>query len=555
LVQIIPFITDEEPFFLPILARGLSDLSALRFNTFDIVAQINPELEFEEMLSQLDSSQLEFAWDGEELWLSGQLQGMTGNLSMRLQLYQPNLNVVVYQDQFQVSEKQFLFEWEKHFRKMIQFLKVDVLSNDDLRITTKSLEAFLAFRKGLEILTVTKNVKVRETGLESLVTAVAYDPDFTEAVDILILFLLQNDGAYDFERAIKLLERLRGFNNKYPRIPLVIAEFHYQAGNINQAERLLIEIGAAFPTFNDGWIRLALFYHAHQQPIKALEALEKILNNDPQNSTALDLMGAIYAGMNEYVKAGAAWQRVLELEPRRVNVITNLGLLAEENEDFLLAEKYFKQSILVNDAWWGSFFHYGTFYRRRGRLEEALEMLEKAATLNPEYFAIWHSLGLVQHSLGYYQEAQESFLKLLELAPDNQVRCQTLKLLEELDDPQIKIENMLRKLVQSSGKNGKEISLGKLIKFYHEGKDHWYYWYLLGKFFQKFNLNSLAIFFWQKGFKCKPGLVLIRDLGLLYYQKKQFKKAFLFLEEVYRINPSNQEIAQAYHDTLSKIAG
>lgn len=216
LIQVIPFTTNKEPLYLPLLARGLSDLSALRFNAVDIQAQVNTELGIEHIREQVDQDIANIDWEGQELWFIGELEGQNG-LSMTFILLDPEPKKIVYRDFFCVPEDKFLVEWEKRLQKLMEYLKV---TNENLqanrRMYTKSLEAFLAFRKGLEILSQAKNDRNRDEGLEELLKAVAYDPEFIEAADILLLFLMQSDVARNFDRSVSILERLRQITDHHP---------------------------------------------------------------------------------------------------------------------------------------------------------------------------------------------------------------------------------------------------------------------------------------------------------------------------------------------------
>jgi tetratricopeptide (TPR) repeat protein len=288
LIQVIPFLAEKEPVFLPMLARGLSDLSALRFNAAGIEAQVNTDLEIKEwdQINQQNINSL--AWTGQDLWFSAKVNNIV-DFSMQFVLYDPVARILIYHDRFQVSEDQFLVAWEQHFSTLLGFLnKESTIDTTGPRLYTKSLEAFLAFRKGLETLSQAKSERFKEDGLESLLEAVAYDPDFTEAADILLLFLMQNDIVRNFERCISILERLRQIAGHHPRIPLVLAEIYFRWGNKEKTEQTLKELVDSFPLFTEGWIRLALFYHTTNQLPEALAVLEKLLAYDPNEPTALD---------------------------------------------------------------------------------------------------------------------------------------------------------------------------------------------------------------------------------------------------------------------------
>ena len=553
MIQVIPFFADKEPVFLPLLARGLSDLSALRFNAIGIETQVNTDLEIKHWDQLLELPVVDFTWAGEELWFSGRLNGENSDFVVMLILYDPTHKQIVFRQKIQVPEEKFLGEWEKSLQNFIHYLNDKADPSVDRRMYTHSMAAFLAFRKGLETLAQVKNDRMRDEGLESLLEAVAYDPEFIEAADILLLFLIQNDVTRNFDSSVSILERLREVACDHPRIPLVLAEVYYQWGNNEKAEQFLKEIVATFPDFVEGWIRLALFYHSLNRLEEALQTLDKILTIDPTDSTALDLIGAIYASQGKRERAEKIWLKALEIEPTRVNILNNLALLKEENEDSEKAESFYKQAISLSDTWWGSFFHYGTFCQRHARLEEAVVLLTKAVQLNPTHVQSFQNLGAVQIQLSRYGEAQETLLQLLQLAPDNTTRRQTLQVLNQLNAPQIKTELRLRQLerIWESGRHGSVII--RLIKSFFQAKNHWFYWYLVGHIGFHFRLKGLAFVFWRVGLNFDPGFPLLKKVGLDYWNNGYYRKALPVLRRAHKLHQTDQEIARAYLQTLVNL--
>ncbi|MGE5581558.1 MAG: tetratricopeptide repeat protein [Bacillota bacterium] len=554
MIQVVPFLADKDHLFLPLLARGLTDLSALRFNAVEIEAQVKTTLEINRWEDLLQQTVNENAWVGQDLWFTARLDSLE-NLSAVLVLYDPAGNELIYHDMFQAPEEKFLGDWETHLQSLILFLKKQPAGslNENLPMYTRSLEAFLAFRKGLELLSQAKNERMKDEGLEDLLNAMAYDPDFIEAADILILFLMQNDMARNFERSVNILERLRRIANHHPRIPLVLAEVYFRWGNNEKTEKILKELVESFPQFVEGWIRLALFYHSRERFDEAKAALESVLAFKPEEPTSLDLMGAICASRGERELAREYWLKTIAAAPDRVNVLNNLALLAEEDEDPDKAESYYRLALKVNQEWWGTYFHYGSFCWRKERLEEAIILLTKASKLNPASFQTFQNLGLVQIQLGNYIEAQEALLRLLQLAPDNVTRRQTLQLLGQLNEEQIRVELRIRQFERlwESGKHWKAI--GALIKSFNKARSHWYYWYLWGCIQEKLGAKCCSVISWRIGLHHNPGFPLLKKLGLCYWSKGKYRKALPVLRKAYQFHQSDQETACAYMQTLVNL--
>ncbi|MCL6590205.1 MAG: tetratricopeptide repeat protein [Firmicutes bacterium] len=552
MIQVIPFSAGKEPFFLPLLARGLSDLSALRFNAVEIQAQVNTKLNIANWRQYLTDVLPNFRWEGQELWFAGELNARQ-ELTMDLFLYDPQRAQVVYHDFFSGAEEKFLEEWEIHLQNLIGALVSDEQVKSDLKLYTKSLEAFLAFRKGLEILAQAKSARARLEGMESLLKAVAYDPEFFEAADVLLLFLVQNDPAWNFEYSVNMLERLRQIANHHPRIPLALAEIQFQMGNREKAEETLKDLAAKMPQFTDGQIKLALYYYASNRYEEALNVLNTVLSYLPEDPTTLDLMGAIYASKGEEDKAEKLWLLALKGEPGRINVLNNLAILKEEGGNPAQAEDYYREAIELNNAWWGSYFYYGTFCWRHNRFEEAALWLEKAAQLNPTNYQIFQNLGLALIKLGRYSEAQEALLQLLQLAPDNSIRRQTLQLLNQFNDPEIKLEIRIRRLERVWEAGNRWLVFGAMLKLFFQARNRWYYWYLSGKIARDLNLPGLMKIAWNTGLRYEPGFPILKGIGLYYYEKANYRQALPNLKKAYLFYKNDPEIARAYLHTLAQL--
>lgn len=554
MVQVIPFRYGSYPEYLPLLARGLADLTTLRFNTVQIEAHFNRDL-------QLKSWPLgkEVHLDGDEpgqtLWFSGEIRADRSEIfDVVMFLYDPDKERSVYYDSYQTSAKEFLYAWENHIRQIFKFLAVETDPfNEDRVIYTHSLDAFLEFRRGLEILSLAKKPAQREEGLERLLSAVTYDSGFLEAVDILLLFLMQNNSVQYFDEILQILERLRAVAKNHPRVPLVMAEIYFQWGNLEKAEYLLKEVLKDHPGFSDGWLRLALFYQYQEKYSEALETLQVFVGQDAKNAMAFDLMGAICAGLGKRAEAEAAWNNALDLDPSRVNVLNNLGLLAEENDDPELAEFYYRKAIQMNDQWWGSFYNFGSYCKRRGRIEESVHLLRKAGVLNPSHAATFLNLAETQLKSGHYVEAQETVIQLLQIAPNNLFRRQGLQILEYFNGRPIQAEIRIRNLARSWQGNSTLMAVWLLVKNFTWGKRLWYYWYLWAQVLEQLKLKCLAGMALRIGLRRNPGYSLVRQLGLWYWEKNWYAKALPLLRKTFQLNQSDAEAVAAYFETLLRL--
>jgi len=120
------------------------------------------------------------------------------------------------------------------------------------------------------------------------------------------------------------------------------------------------------------------------QKHEAALLFEKILESDPGNVTAHNILGMILSDAGDQNGAIQHWRQVLELNPGYLETYRNLG----------------------------------TVLRERGDLGEAVNILQKALDLNPQYTKAHVDLGLTFQKQGDVSRARKSFSRALELEPN-----------------------------------------------------------------------------------------------------------------------------------------
>jgi tetratricopeptide (TPR) repeat protein len=558
LIQVIPFSTTacEEPAFLALLARGLSDLVVLRFQSVLLEAQLNPDLKPPPADDSADiATTTTIGMDpgnaaGRELWFSGSFRP-SQQLSFSMLLYDPLERRVLQRESFSAGEEDFLLLWEEHLGEFLAQFGITV-AEEERKISTRSLPAFLSFRRGLETITQSRREsRKRSEGIEALLEAVAYDPQFTEAADLVVLFLMQDEAPQPPEGIIASLERLSELQPGEPRFQMVLGEAYRRYGNMAKTEEVFAALLKTYPTFLDGWIHLALHYYMEGDSAQATATLERIPAEFAGETVVLDLLGAIYAASGQRKKAEKLWQRALELEPDRTNILNNLGLLYEEEEKYPKAQQYLVRAIAAAPDWWASFFNYGSFCRRRGRAAEAVLWLERAAQLNPGHYPIIHQLALAQLDTEDYSPAQASLLKALGMATDNELRRELLQLLDGFDSPEVRTALRLRKLEEAWGAHpGNWRVLFDLLTLLLPARRSWSFWQLAGGVAAHYLGPAAALPLWRRGLRYEPGFSLLKKVALTECGRRLFKQALPELRRAFRLNQSDPELAAAYLEAL-----
>jgi len=188
------------------------------------------------------------------------------------------------------------------------------------------------------------------------------------------------------------------------------------------------------PTENTGAYQLYLqgrfFWNKRsEEGLKtAIRYFEQAIEKDPHYAVAWAGIADSYSLLGEfgniprkelYPKARAAVNKALEIDNRLAEVHTSLAsILMLSQWDWANSEKEFKLALELNPNYATARHWYSQWFLSMGRLEESLQMISRAAELDPVSQAILKDRGLALYYNRQYDEAIEMARKTLELDPN-----------------------------------------------------------------------------------------------------------------------------------------
>ena len=102
---------------------------------------------------------------------------------------------------------------------------------------------------------------------------------------------------------------------------------------------------------------------------------------------------------NMHGEAIAAYQRELEIEPRHSAAHINLGTLFYNRQDFVLAEKHYREALAADSRYALAYFDLGNVLDETGRVQEAIQTYKTALQLAPTYADAHYNLALAYEKL------------------------------------------------------------------------------------------------------------------------------------------------------------
>ena len=158
------------------------------------------------------------------------------------------------------------------------------------------------------------------------------------------------------------------------------------------------------------------------KPDAAIEVLEQLSREYPNLPLVHTSLGDLYRQQENYSKAVAAYDKALadteEGSPAEWFLHYARGISRERLKDWDEAEADFRAALELNPEQPQVLNYLGySLVERQEKLDEALDMIERAVAARPDSGYIVDSLGWVLYRLGRYDEAVSHMEKAVELMP------------------------------------------------------------------------------------------------------------------------------------------
>jgi len=198
------------------------------------------------------------------------------------------------------------------------------------------------------------------------------------------------------------------------------------------------EVHRLDPSDQEAALWLARLYRLHNEPDRAEQVLQKILQDDPGNEAAVeqltqllldgnkadeaiellegmtvhspsatlyDLLGDAYSQTHDYAKAENAYRKAVDLDPSELNHLRGLGqtLYSEEKYPEALSVYQKLADLMPDDS--DTYLRIAEIYRELHQLDKAEENLLKARQYNPGSLDILYNEAMIYESEGRYEDA------------------------------------------------------------------------------------------------------------------------------------------------------
>ncbi|MBF0445258.1 MAG: glycosyltransferase family protein [Magnetococcales bacterium] len=155
------------------------------------------------------------------------------------------------------------------------------------------------------------------------------------------------------------------------------------------------------------------------QDEEAINQLNTIITQFSGHPHPYFLLGISLFNLEKYSEAIDLISRAIAINPKIAEYHTYLGIALCKVGKKALAKVRFKAAIELDSRQTDAAFHLGDILIDDGNPKDAVEILQKAVKIKPDFVEMWNNLGLCHKALKQLQLAKECFQKAIELNNDH----------------------------------------------------------------------------------------------------------------------------------------
>jgi predicted O-linked N-acetylglucosamine transferase (SPINDLY family) len=192
----------------------------------------------------------------------------------------------------------------------------------------------------------------------------------------------------------------------------------FNRGNLEEAKKKLSYILNIQPRNIAALEILGALFFRQGYPQQAIKPLQKITKIKPGYPEAWHNLGIALLALKQYEQALAVYDRAIALKPEYAEAWSNRGNALAGLEQYEEALTSFDNTIAHRPNYSEAWSNRGNVLRELRQYEEALASYDKAINLTPDYADAWSNRGVTLIRLKQFEEALASYDKVISLKPN-----------------------------------------------------------------------------------------------------------------------------------------
>jgi protein O-GlcNAc transferase len=201
--------------------------------------------------------------------------------------------------------------------------------------------------------------------------------------------------------------------------PLALALQHHKAGRLEDAQRGYLRVLEKNPQNANALQLLGLLSHQLGRHDEAASLITQAIAIDPSRAHFHSNLGMALRALGRLDDAAASFERALALKPDYVEAHFNLGNLYSKRNQLSKAVESYQAALRINPSYAAAHNNLGNVHRLRQNREDAINAYRKAIESNPRYSEAYGNLGIVLTEQGEVAEGIAAFRTALKLDPAN----------------------------------------------------------------------------------------------------------------------------------------
>lgn len=238
------------------------------------------------------------------------------------------------------------------------------------------------------------------------------------------------------------LQHLQAAMKEFPRsrqLQMLHADLIAERGRVDEGIRALEKLNASGEPDLEVVSTMIGIYERAKKYEKAQTILDAAFGKFPGDQQLYFLQGALYEKQKKYDNAEAAFRKALEIEKDDPAVLNYLGYMNTERgvklEEALEMIQKAVKSDPINGAYLDSL---GWAYYKLNRFDLAEQFLKKAVRFAPTNATLYDHLGELYYRLGRYQQAADEWTKALRFSTEEE---ETDRVRKKLDQVKTRVAN------------------------------------------------------------------------------------------------------------------
>lgn len=159
--------------------------------------------------------------------------------------------------------------------------------------------------------------------------------------------------------------------------------------------------------------------YVNGNPSKALDEIDNLILNYPNNPLLFNISGACYASLGKIQKGIESYEMAIAIKPDFIDALFNLANLYRKAHNLKNAIIYYQNIINIMPDHGPAQINLGISLEESGLINEAIDHYEVAKKCNPKNIDIFKNLGALYLDSGQYENAIFEFENALTINPND----------------------------------------------------------------------------------------------------------------------------------------